>query len=276
MKKKILIASLAAILLAGGGFGSWYLLNGTDKKESISTVDASSDNEDEAKKAEATTEKPETTEAAKADAKSDQKTEDATTEADKKDADWWISMGVQVDDDKKTETTTEKPSTTEETTTEAKKPSNTESKKPATTENTTEAPTQTHTHTWATRTVTDQDAWDEQVCTKEAWDEKVCTKEAWDEQVPRYETTYHSDYYCMNCHSLWAKDATSCPSGYCPVCGGLECYSDIYSKQEIVGYDTVHHDAEYKTVHHDAEYTTKHHDAVTHTETYCTGCGATN
>ena len=206
-------------------------------------------------------------------------TEKATTETNKKDADWWISMGVQVDDDKKTETTTEKPSTTEETTTEAKKPSTTESKKPTTTENTTqsttEAPTQTHTHTWATRTVTDQEAWDEQVCTKEAWDEKVCTKEAWDEQVPRYDTTYHTDYYCMNCHSLWAKDATSCPSGYCPVCGCIECYGQGYEKQEIVGYDTVHHDAEYKTVHHDAEYTTKHHDAVTHTETYCTSCGAT-
>ena len=131
-----------------------------------------------------------------------------------------------------------------------------------------------HTHTWATRTVTDQDAWDEQVCTKEAWDEKVCTKEAWDEQVPRYEKVYHSDYYCMNCHYLWGKDCDSCPSGSCPNCGCGECYGDIYSKKEIVGYDTVHHDAEYTTVHHDAEYTTKHHDAVTHTETYCTSCGA--
>ena len=196
-------------------------------------------------------------------------TEKATTETNKKDADWWISMGVQVDDDKKTETTTEKPSTTEETTTEAKKPSTTESKKPATTENTTtqsttEAPTQTHTHTWATRTVTDQDAWDEQVCTKEAWDEKVCTKEAWDEQVPRYEQELV--YRCIKCKRPY-PDGTVCPCG---------CY-DAYGEWEdvLVGYDTVHHDAEYTTVHHDAEYTTKHHDAVTHTETYCTSCGAT-
>jgi len=273
MKKKILIASLAAILLAGGGFGSWYLLNGTDKKESISTVDVSSGNEDEAKKAEATTEKSEAT-------ATEAETEEATTEANKKDADWWISMGVQVDDDKKTETTTEKPSTTEETTTEAKKPSTTESKKPTATENTTtqsttEAPTQTHTHTWATRTVTDQDAWDEQVCTKEAWDEKVCTKDAWDEQVPKYERVAHCNWYCMACHNLWGQDTPDCPSGHCPVCGGGECYGDVYYRDEIVGYDTVHHDAEYKTVHHDAEYTTKHHDAVTHTETYCTSCGAT-
>ena len=197
-------------------------------------------------------------------------TEEATTEANKKDADWWISMGVQVDDDKKTETTTEKPSTTEETTTEAKKPSTTESKKPATTENTTtqsttEAPTQTHTHTWATRTVTDQDAWDEQVCTKEAWDEKVCTKEAWDEQVPRYEEK--RVWVCCNCGEPMPD------AGPCLNCG---CY-DAQDKYEdvLVGYDTVHHDAEYTTVHHDAEYTTKHHDAVTHTETYCTSCGAT-
>lgn len=31
--------------------------------------------------------------------------------------------------------------------------------------------------------------------------------------------------------------------------------------------------AKYRIVHHDAEYKTVHHDAVTHTETYCTGCG---
>ena len=196
-------------------------------------------------------------------------TEKATTEADKKDADWWISMGVQVDDDKKTETTTEKPSTTEETTTEAKKPSNTESKKPATTESTTtqsttEAPTQTHTHTWATRTVTDQEAYDEQVCTKEAWDEKVCTKEAWDEQVPIYEQK--RIHVCCDCGKPVPDDAICS-------CGCLEAYGKY--EDVLVGYDTVHHDAEYTTVHHDAEYITKHHDAVTHTETYCTSCGAT-
>lgn len=31
--------------------------------------------------------------------------------------------------------------------------------------------------------------------------------------------------------------------------------------------------ARYRIVHHDAELKTAHHDAVTHTETYCTGCG---
>ena len=29
----------------------------------------------------------------------------------------------------------------------------------------------------------------------------------------------------------------------------------------------------HRIVHDDAEYKTVHHDAVTHTETYCTGCG---
>ena len=49
-------------------------------------------------------------------------------------------------------------------------------------------------------------------------------------------------------------------AGPCLNCG---CY-DAQGKYEdvLVGYDTVHHDAEYTTVHHDAEYT-------------CSTCGAT-
>ena len=31
--------------------------------------------------------------------------------------------------------------------------------------------------------------------------------------------------------------------------------------------------AKCRIVQHDVEYKTVHHDAVTHTETYCTGCG---
>ena len=94
-----------------------------------------------------------------------------------------------------------------------------------------------HNHTW--------------VCTKEAWDEKVCTKDAWDEQVPRYEEQLI--YVCIKCKTPM-PDAGPCQCG---------CY-DAQGKWEdvLVGYDTVHHDAEYTTVHHDAEYK-------------CSTCGAT-
>ena len=72
----------------------------------------------------------------------------------------------------------------------------------------------------------------------------VCTKEAWDEKVPKYETVYGVVYTCMGCGRELGIDF--CPSGPCPSCGSLECAGYTYSKQEIVGYDTVHHDAEYQ------------------------------
>ena len=98
-----------------------------------------------------------------------------------------------------------------------------------------------HTHTW--------------VCTKEAWDEQVLVKDAWDEQVPKYEYKEKVHYYCANCHAELANDQADC------ACGGLTCYCETTMDEVLVGYDTVHHDAEYKTVHHDAEYT-------------CSTCGA--
>ena len=128
---------------------------------------------------------------------------------------------------------------------------------------------QTHTHTWSTRTVTDQEAYDEQVCAKEAYDEKVLVKDAWDEQVPEYDYEDSVRYYCLKCNTEMSEH------GDCPNCGYGCCWCETCRNQVLVGYTTVHHDAEYKTVHHDAEYTTKHHDAVTHTETYCSECGAT-
>lgn len=111
-----------------------------------------------------------------------------------------------------------------------------------------------HKHQWKNRVIT----------TKVAWDEKVCTKDAWDEQVPRYDTVYGVVYTCMGCGRELGRDV--CPSGACPSCGSGECAGYTYSKREIVGYDTVHHDAEYKTVHH---------KAVKHSETYCKTCGKT-
>ncbi|MBQ9609536.1 MAG: hypothetical protein IJV15_08860 [Lachnospiraceae bacterium] len=145
-----------------------------------------------------------------------------------------------------------------------------------------DAHTPSHTHTWATRTVTDTNGWDEQVLVKDAWDETVVVKEAWDEQIPILEGKEHKvtnagtdltgwtweqrDQYCRE-HNCSCSGGTN--SGDC-VCGGW-CTVWI---DEVVGYTTEHHDAETKVVHHDAEYKTVHHDATTHTETYCTECGA--
>ena len=67
----------------------------------------------------------------------------------------------------------------------------------------------------------------------------VLVKDAWDEQVPRYESKKHR--YCCDCGAC--VDGST---GVCPGCG-TECpdtYADYVN--EIVGYDTVHHDAEYK------------------------------
>ena len=99
-----------------------------------------------------------------------------------------------------------------------------------------------HTHTW--------------VCTKEAWDEQVLVKDAWDEQVPEYKSVKHQ--ICCDCGYDLGPVGQNC--GRCPGCGGLDCTTKYVD--ELVGYTTVHHDAEYKTVHHDAEYK-------------CSTCGAT-
>ena len=68
----------------------------------------------------------------------------------------------------------------------------------------------THTHTW------------------------VCTKEAWDEQVPIYKS--EMVYLCIKCHK-------PVPENELCSCGCGTCYSDY--QDVLVGYDTVHHDAEY-------------------------------
>ena len=99
-----------------------------------------------------------------------------------------------------------------------------------------------HTHTW--------------VCTKEAWDEQVLVKDAWDEQVPKYKSVQHR--ICCDCGYDFGPVGVL--AGACPTCGCWDCTAKMVD--ELVGYDTVHHDAEYKTVHHDAEYT-------------CSTCGAT-
>ena len=99
-----------------------------------------------------------------------------------------------------------------------------------------------HTHTW--------------VLVKDAWDEKVLVKDAWDEQVPKYEYKEKVHYYCADCDTEKEQGVP------CPNCGGGVVYNKVSYDEVLVGYDTVHHDAEYKTVHHDAEYK-------------CSTCGAT-
>ena len=67
----------------------------------------------------------------------------------------------------------------------------------------------------------------------------VCTKEAWDEQVPKYEYKEKVHYYCANCHAELANDQADC------ACGCGTCYCETTMDEVLVGYDTVHHDAEY-------------------------------
>ena len=62
----------------------------------------------------------------------------------------------------------------------------------------------------------------------------VCTKDAWDEQVPRYEEQLV--WVCIKCKTPM-PDAGPCQCG-CYDAQGI--YQDV-----LVGYDTVHHDAEY-------------------------------
>ncbi len=68
----------------------------------------------------------------------------------------------------------------------------------------------------------------------------VLVKDAWDEQVPKYEYKEKVHYYCANCHAELANDQADC------ACGGLTCYCETTMDEVLVGYDTVHHDAEYK------------------------------
>ncbi len=63
----------------------------------------------------------------------------------------------------------------------------------------------------------------------------VCTKDAWDEQVPKYEQELV--YHCCDCDRPY-PEGTLCP------CGCLEAYGKW--EDVLVGYDTVHHDAEYQ------------------------------
>ncbi len=73
----------------------------------------------------------------------------------------------------------------------------------------------THTHTW------------------------VCTKDAWDEKVPKYEYKEKVHYYCADCDTEKEQGVP------CPNCGGGVVYNEVSYDEVLVGYDTVHHDAEY-------------------------------
>lgn len=90
-----------------------------------------------------------------------------------------------------------------------------------------------HSHTWATRTVSDGKVW---VVDEDEWDEKV-----------------------------WVGDHIHCSCG-------LDWYNtESYIEHQDValcGSSVVN---DYEWVHHDA---TGHYETKSHTETYCTGCGA--
>jgi hypothetical protein len=131
-------------------------------------------------------------------------------------------------------------------------------------------------HKYKKKTVVDKEAWSEKVIDKEAYDETVIDKEAYDETVTTYisiqNQTGENIYgqggvkgYCQT-HNCPEHCKTYDPSqpGYCSV--DVSC--------DVI-YDTVHHEAVTHTVHHDATYKTVNHPAETHTETYCTTCGAT-
>ncbi len=132
-----------------------------------------------------------------------------------------------------------------------------------------------HVHKWVWKThIVHHDAiTKEEAYVKDAWDEKVLVKDAWDEKVPRYENVQH--VFCYDCN----YDITNV-SGPCPNCGGLDAYHDYVN--EIVGYDTVHHNAEYTTKHHDAEYGTRTvvvseaYDEVVKDYLYCSECSERN
>ena len=69
----------------------------------------------------------------------------------------------------------------------------------------------------------------------------VCTKEAWDEQIPEYKSVQH--IVCCDCGYDLGTHDNPVTNGYCPGCGGLDCTHKYVN--ELVGYTTVHHDAEY-------------------------------
>ncbi len=125
-----------------------------------------------------------------------------------------------------------------------------------------------HVHTWAKRKVKVRGSWNERN-TSGYWEEKILVKDAWDEKAPKYKSVQH--VICCDCGYDYGPSATLGNTGYCPGCGGLDCTHKYVDT--LVGYTTIHHDAEYKTISHLESGITNHHAAVTRTEKYCTGCG---
>jgi hypothetical protein len=122
-------------------------------------------------------------------------------------------------------------------------------------------------------------AWSEKVVDKEAYDETVVDQEAYDEQVLDHVQWTQRDTG-DDVSDLYGIDLiTWCDNHNCP----YHAYNYDSSKPGYCGsnatgknvYKTEHHEAVTHTVHHDATYKTVNHPAETHTETYCTTCGAT-
>ena len=67
----------------------------------------------------------------------------------------------------------------------------------------------------------------------------VLVKDAWDEQVPKYKSVQHR--ICCDCGYDFGPVGVL--AGACPTCGCWDCTTKWVDT--LVGYDTVHHDAEY-------------------------------
>jgi hypothetical protein len=137
-------------------------------------------------------------------------------------------------------------------------------------------------HKYKKKTVTG--AWAEQKVVKKAYDETVVDQEAYDEQElvgckwVQSITGKTICVYDLNGNLISGVDKKEyCKSIGCSFCGYGTTDEDLCSANSTGYpiYDTVHHEAVTHTVHHDATYKTVNHPAETHTETYCTTCGAT-
>jgi hypothetical protein len=194
-------------------------------------------------------------------------TTDTASEDDKKST---VNSGSSKTTDTKTTETTATPQPTTEASTKSTETSKSDN---------TPTPTTGHTHSWTTKTVVDKEAWSEKVVDKEAYDETVVDQEAYDEQVLDHVQWTQRDTG-DDVSDLYGIDLiTWCDNHNCP----YHAYNYDSSKPGYCGsnatgknvYKTEHHEAVTHTVHHDATYKTVNHPAETHTETYCTTCGAT-
>ena len=89
--------------------------------------------------------------------------------------------------------------------------------------------------------------------TKPMWTEQVLVKEAWDEEVPIIETVYKYRCRCGQIFDTHEEleahwDADDSDEYFAAHMSYSGKYVDV-----VIGYNTIHHDAEYKSVLHESE-----------------------